>query len=77
MINSAPRERKIVSINGLQRLKQALMKEGLITKDDLRVAEVAAQHENESLNKILVKLGFMTKEEPRLCSWGKRWISPM
>ena len=39
------------------------MKEGLITKDDLKVAEVAAQRENESLNKILVKLGFVTKEE--------------
>lgn len=54
---------KIVNIRVLNRLKQALVNEGLVTKEQLRAAETTAQHENESLSKILIRLGFVTEEQ--------------
>ena len=63
MANPGPKKGKIVSIKVLDRLKQALVNEGLVTREKLRVAEITAQRENEILSKILVRLGFVTEEQ--------------
>jgi len=63
MVNPAQEKGKVVSIKILDRLKQSLVNEGLVTKEKLRLAEITAQRKNEPLSKILVKLGFVTEEE--------------
>jgi len=63
MANLVSKKDKIISIRFLARLKQALVKEGLVTKEKLRVAEIKAQRENETLSKILIRLGFVTEEQ--------------
>jgi len=63
MINPAQEKGKVVSIKILDRLKQALVNEGVITTEQLAVAETTAQSENESLARILVQLNFVTEEQ--------------
>jgi len=63
MVNPSPEKGKIISIKALDRLKQALVTEGLVTKEKLRVAEIAAHRENETLSRVLVRLGFVTEEQ--------------
>jgi len=63
MLNPSPEKGKIVSIKVLNRLKQALINEGLVTKEKLRDAVITARHENKTLSEILVKLGFVTEEQ--------------
>jgi len=63
LVNSVSKKGKIISIKVLDRLKQALVTEGLVTKEKLRVAEITAQRENETLSKILVRLRFVTEEQ--------------
>ncbi len=63
MINPSQKKGKIISIKVLDRLKQALVNEGLLTREKLRVAEMQAQREDETLSKILVKLKFVTEEQ--------------
>lgn len=63
MANTSQEKGKIISFKVLDRLKLALIKEGLVTKEKLRVAEIKAQRENETLSKILVRLGFVTEEQ--------------
>ncbi len=55
MVNPSPEKGKIISIKVLDRLKQALVTEGLVTKQKLKDAEITAQRENETLSKILVR----------------------
>ena len=62
MADPSPNKGKLISIKVLDRLKQALVNEGLVTKEQLRVAEITAQRETETLSKILVRLGFVTEE---------------
>jgi len=63
MANTSQEKGKIISFKVLDSLKLALIKEGLVTKEKLRVAEIKAQRENETLSKILVRLGFVTEEQ--------------
>ncbi|MBL7177783.1 MAG: ATPase, T2SS/T4P/T4SS family [Pseudomonadota bacterium] len=63
MLNPSPEKGKIVSIKVLDRLKQALINEGLVTKENLRDAVITARHENKTLSEILVKLGFVTEKQ--------------
>ncbi len=52
-----------MNIKWLDNLKQALVDEGVMTSEQLTVAETTAQGEDESLIKTLVKLQFLTEEE--------------
>ena len=63
MADPAQEKGKIISIKVLDRLKQALINEGLISKEKLRIAEITARRENETLSKILIRLGFVTEEQ--------------
>ncbi len=63
MDNPVSKKAKIISFKVLGRLKQTLVNEGLVTKEELRVAEMAAQRESVTLSKILVRLGFVTEEQ--------------
>jgi len=47
----------------LNNLQQALVDEGMVTVEQLRVAEATAQRENKDLTSILVKSGLMTEEQ--------------
>lgn len=63
MPNPAQKRSKVISITVLDRLKQAMVNEGLVTREKLKVAEIAAQRKNETLSKTLIKLGFVMEEE--------------
>ncbi|MBU4413874.1 MAG: hypothetical protein KJ976_02045, partial [Proteobacteria bacterium] len=63
MVNPLQERSKVISIKVLDRLKQAMVNEGLVTREKLRIAEIAAQRKNETLSKTLIKLGFVTEEE--------------
>ena len=63
MINSSPTKADVISINFLDRLKRALINEGLVAKEKLRLAEITAQRENTTLSNILIRLGFVTEEQ--------------
>ncbi|MDY7034478.1 MAG: GspE/PulE family protein [Thermodesulfobacteriota bacterium] len=63
MKNAALKKKEIVSIKVVERLKESLVDEGLITKDMLRTAEEAAHREGEILGRTLVRLGFITEEK--------------
>jgi type IV pilus assembly protein PilB len=52
-----------LSLEVITRLKEDLVNEGLVTKDNLRTAEIKAQNDNESLGNSLIKLGFLTEEQ--------------
>lgn len=52
-----------MNVKLLDNLKQAFVDEGMVTVEQLRVAEATAQRENETLSKILVRLGFVTEEQ--------------
>lgn len=52
-----------MNIHSQQNLKKALVKEGVITIDQLRNAEQTADREDETLTKILTKLKFVTEEQ--------------
>ncbi|MFQ5543945.1 MAG: hypothetical protein ACE5FY_06290, partial [Nitrospiria bacterium] len=47
----------------LAQLKQALIKEGLVSRENMTRAEEEAREENLSLRSRLVKLGFLTEEQ--------------
>ncbi len=63
MVEAIPERGKIINIKTIERLKQALVDEGLISKDGLRAAEGTARQENENLGKTLVTLGFLTEDK--------------
>jgi type IV pilus assembly protein PilB len=63
MVNQIREKDNIVSVRIFDRLKQDMVKEGLITKENLKIAEMTAQQENESPSNILVKLKFLTEEQ--------------
>ncbi len=63
MVNPSQEKGKIISFKVLDRLKLVLIKEGLVTKEKLRVAEITAQRENETLSRVLVRLGFVAEEQ--------------
>jgi len=62
MVNSISSKKDIINSRTLDRLKQAMVTDGLITKEKLRIAEMTAKDKGEPLSTILVKLGFITKE---------------
>ena len=47
-----------MNITLLDNLKQAFVDEGIVSVEQLRVAEATAQRENETLSKILVRLAY-------------------
>ena len=63
MVNPVSKKGEIISIKVLNRLKQSLVNKGLVSKEKLRVAEITAKRENETLSKILIRLGFVTEEQ--------------
>jgi type IV pilus assembly protein PilB len=63
MVSPVPERDKIINIRMLDRLKQALVNEGVITKEKLKIAEATAKRENDPLRKTLIKLGFVTEEQ--------------
>lgn len=54
---------KILTFKVVDRLKQALVKEGLLRQEQLRSAEIMAQQEHVTLATVLIKSGFMTEEQ--------------
>lgn len=54
---------KVISINLHDRMKMDMVKEGLLTKEELKVAEMTAVREKAPLGKTLVKLNFVKEEE--------------
>lgn len=54
---------EIINTNALNRLKQTMVNEGLVTGEKLRIAEIAAKSKNETLSNTLIKLGFVAEEE--------------
>lgn len=58
-----PEKGKIISFRVVARLKKALVDEGLVTKEQLTMAAIKAQQEDETLGKVLIKLGFVTEEQ--------------
>ena len=52
-----------MNIKSLEKLKQALVDEGVITAEQLAAAETTAQRENENLTNILVKSQLATQEQ--------------
>jgi len=63
MADPAPERGKIISIKALDRLKQALINEGVINTAQVKAVEDTAKKENEPLSKTLIKLGFVTSEQ--------------
>lgn len=63
MVNPVPKKAKVISIEALDRLKNDLVKEGLVTAENLGVAELTAQRDNESLRSTLVKSGYVSEEQ--------------
>lgn len=63
MVNPVPERDKIINIRMLDRLKQDLVNEGVITKEKLKIAEATAKRENEPLRMTLIKSGFVTEEQ--------------
>ncbi len=63
MVNSIPQKDEIINNKTLARLKQAMITDGLVTKEELRTAEMTAQQKNISLSRTLVEQGFVTKEQ--------------
>jgi len=60
---SKPEKGKIISFRVVARLKKTLVDEGLVTKEQLTMAAIKAQQEDETLGKVLIKLGFVTEEQ--------------
>ena len=67
MIDLSPKQESAISVKIQNRLKRALINEGLVTKEKLRLAEITAQRENETLRNMLIKLGFVTEEQLVRC----------
>lgn len=63
MAEPASKRENVVRITMHDRLKQILVNEGVVTKENIRVAEIKAQNEKEPLRKTLIKLGFVTEEQ--------------
>ena len=63
MVNSGPLKGDFINKKTLDRLKQAMITDGLVTEKELGNAEITAQRENEPLSKILVKSGLVTKKQ--------------
>jgi len=63
MVNQTQTMDNVVSIRVLDRLKQEMVKEGLITIENLRIAETTAQQEQNTLSSTLIKSGFLSEEE--------------
>lgn len=63
MVRLVPHKGKLINIKLLDRLKQALVEEGLVTREQLKVAELKGQRENEPLSRALLTLRFVTEEQ--------------
>ncbi|OGP49705.1 MAG: hypothetical protein A2Y79_05305 [Deltaproteobacteria bacterium RBG_13_43_22] len=61
MIKSSPIKSESLTLKVLTRLKEDLVQEGLVTKDQLRAAEMKAQKDHESLGISLIKLETLTE----------------
>ena len=67
MVDLSSKKDSAISVKIQNRLKRALINEGLITKEKLRLAEITAKSENENLRNILIRLGFVTEEQLVRC----------
>jgi len=63
MVNPASQKDTIITSAVVDGLKQALVAEGLVTADNLKSAETAAQRENQTLGHKLIQSGFVTEEQ--------------
>ena len=63
MVDPISKRGNVITDKVIEGLKQDLIHENIITKDQLKVAEVTAQHENDTLSTVLVKLGFVTEKQ--------------
>ena len=63
MNDSNPPKSQITRFNALDRLKQSLVTEDLVTKEQLCVAELAARRDQKSLHKTLVESGQVSEEQ--------------
>ena len=52
-----------MNITFMDNLKQALVDEGIVTVEQLRVAESTAQRENKNLTSLLIKSGLLAEEQ--------------
>ena len=73
MIKQANEKEQTVTIQALERLKEAMVNEGLINQEQLDKAEKRAIDENKVLGKILIKSGFISEE--KLISFIGFWRS--
>jgi type IV pilus assembly protein PilB len=63
MLQSTSKKAQIIRFNRFNTLKQELVREGLITKEKLRTAEVMARREEKPLGDMLIQLRFVTEEQ--------------
>jgi len=63
MVNSGPNKNRISSLKDIEKLKQDMVDDGLITGEKLAEAETMAQESNESLQEVLIKSKALTKEQ--------------
>ena len=63
MTGITPKAQNTITFKTVDRLKETLITEGLLTQDQLKAAMRMAQEENESLGKILIKSNLVSEEQ--------------
>jgi len=63
MANSNSERAKVTDIRTMNRFKQSLVKEGVISKEKLWIAEATANREKQTLSRTLIRLGFISEEQ--------------
>ena len=63
MVDQGPSRNKISSISDIEKLKQDMVDEGLLTEEKLLRAEALAKENNESLTEALINIRVLTKEQ--------------
>lgn len=62
MANSGPNKNKISSLKDIEKLKQDMIADGLVTEEQLLEAEAMAKENNDPLQEVLIKTKALTKE---------------
>lgn len=63
MESTINRKEKLINITVQEKLKQDLVRDGLISEEKLKEAEANAREGNETLSNALISLGFLTEEK--------------
>ena len=63
MESTINRKEKLINITVQEKLKQDLVRDGLISEEKLKKAETSVREGNGTLSKALIDLGFLTEEK--------------